>query len=276
MRGGDGLFIANFRADRVREIAAALLDPDFAGFSRPELIAFAAALGLVEYSTDLNRVLATLFPPEDLEDTFGEMVSRAGLTQLRIAETEKYAHVTFFFNGGRETVFSGEERILVPSPKVPTYDQQPEMSALEVTDKLVGAIRSGGFDVIVVNYANTDMVGHTGSLGAAVEAVEAVDTCLGRLSAAVENAGGTLVITADHGNAEMMRDPQTGEPHTAHTINPVPFIIVNPPKDVRLLHDGRLSDVAPTLLDILGLPKPAAMTGHSLIVSAQTRHQTAG
>jgi 2,3-bisphosphoglycerate-independent phosphoglycerate mutase len=276
MRGGDGLFIANFRADRVREIAAALLDPDFAGFSRPELIAFAAALGLVEYSTDLNRVLATLFPPEDLEDTFGEMVSRAGLTQLRIAETEKYAHVTFFFNGGRETVFSGEERILVPSPKVPTYDQQPEMSALEVTDKLVGAIRSGGFDVIVVNYANTDMVGHTGSLGAAVEAVEAVDTCLGLLSAAVENAGGTLVITADHGNAEMMRDPQTGEPHTAHTINPVPFIIVNPPKDVRLLHDGRLSDVAPTLLDILGLPKPAAMTGHSLIVSAHTRHQTAG
>ena len=204
------------------------------------------------------------------------MVSRAGLTQLRIAETEKYAHVTFFFNGGRETVFSGEERILVPSPKVPTYDQQPEMSALEVTDKLVGAIRSGGFDVIVVNYANTDMVGHTGSLGAAIEAVEAVDTCLGRLSAAVEDAGGTLVITADHGNAEMMRDPQTGEPHTAHTINPVPFIIVNPPKDVRLLHDGRLSDVAPTLLDILGLPKPVAMTGHSLIVSAHTRHQTAG
>jgi len=276
MRDGDGLFIANFRADRVREIAAALLDPDFAGFSRPKLIAFAAALGLVEYSTELNGRLVTLFPPEDLEDTFGEMVSRAGLTQLRIAETEKYAHVTFFFNGGRETVFSGEERILVPSPKVPTYDQQPEMSALEVTAKLVAAIRSGGFDVIVVNYANTDMVGHTGSLGAAIEAVEAVDTCLGRLSAAVEDAGGTLVITADHGNAEMMRDPQTGEPHTAHTLNPVPFIIVNPPRDVRLLHDGRLSDVAPTLLDILGLPKPATMTGHSLIVSAHTRHQTAG
>jgi len=276
MRGGDGLFVANFRADRVREIAAALLDPDFAGFSRPKLIAFAAALGLVEYSTELNGRLVTLFPPEDLEDTFGEMVSRAGLTQLRIAETEKYAHVTFFFNGGRETVFSGEERILVPSPKVPTYDQQPEMSALEVTDKVVAAIRSGGFDVIVLNYANTDMVGHTGSLGAAIEAVEAVDACLGRLSAAVENAGGTLVITADHGNVEMMRDPQTGEPHTAHTINPVPFIIVNPPRDVRLLHDGRLSDVAPTLLDVLGLPKPAAMTGRSLIVSADTRHPTAG
>jgi 2,3-bisphosphoglycerate-independent phosphoglycerate mutase len=276
MHGGDGLFIANFRADRVREIAAALLDRDFAGFSRSKPIAFAAALGLVEYSAELNRVLATLFPPEDLKDTFGEMVSCAGFTQLRIAETEKYAHVTFFFNGGRETVFSGEERILVPSPKVPTYDQKPEMSALEVTDRVVGAIRSGGFDVIVLNYANTDMVGHTGSIGAAIKAVETVDMCLGRLSAAVENAGGTLVITADHGNAEMMRDPQTGEPHTAHTINPVPFIIVNPPRDVRLLHDGRLSDVAPTLLDILGLPKPAAMTGRSLIVSADTRHQTAG
>src|SRR5215469_4440104 len=268
MRGGDGLFIANFRADRVREIAAALLDPDFAGFSRSKPIVFAAALGLVEYSAELNRVLATLFPPEDLKDTFGEKVSRAGLTQLRIAETEKYAHVTFFFNGGRETVFSGEERILVPSPKVPTYDQQPEMSALEVTAKLVAAIRSGGFDVIVVNYANTDMVGHTGSLGAAIEAVEAVDTCLGRLSAAVEDAGGTLVITADHGNAEMMRDPQTGEPHTAHTLNPVPLILVNPPPGVAGLRDGRLADIAPTLLALLGLPKPAAMTGEPLLVRA--------
>jgi len=198
-------------------------------------------------------------------------VSKAGLTQLRIAETEKYAHVTFFFNGGRETVFPGEERILVPSPKVATYDLQPEMSAPEVTDKVVEAIRSGLFDVIVLNYANTDMVGHTGRIDAATKAVESVDACLGRLSEAVEQADGTLVITADHGNAEMMRDPETGEPHTAHTLNPVPFVVVNPPAAVSQLENGRLSDIAPTLLAIIGLPKPAAMTGHSLISSAAAR-----
>ncbi|MBV8775717.1 MAG: phosphoglycerate mutase (2,3-diphosphoglycerate-independent) [Alphaproteobacteria bacterium] len=265
MNSGDGLLLANFRADRIREIAAALLDPGFAGFARSKLVDFSGALGLVEYSAELNRFLATLFPPEDLEDTFGEVVSRAGLTQLRIAETEKYAHVTFFFNGGRETVFPGEERILVPSPKVATYDKQPQMSAPEVTDKVVGAIQSRKFDVVVLNYANTDMVGHTGVIEAAEHAVEAVDTCLGRLAQAVEAARGTLVITADHGNAEMMRDPETGAPHTAHTLNPVPFIVVNAPAAVRQVANGRLADVAPTLLDLLGLPQPEAMTGRSLI-----------
>jgi 2,3-bisphosphoglycerate-independent phosphoglycerate mutase len=266
MHDGDGLLIANFRADRVREIAAALVDPDFSGFSRNRRIAFAAGLGVVEYSTDLNRFLDTLFPPEDLADTFGEVVSEAGLKQLRIAETEKYAHVTFFFNGGRETVFPGEERILVPSPKVATYDLKPEMSAFEVTDKVVAAIGEGRFDVVIMNYANADMVGHTGRLDAAEKAVEAVDACLGRLAEAVEKAGGMLVITADHGNAEMMRDPATGEPHTAHTLCPVPIVVVNPPAAISLAADGRLADIAPTLLAFLGVPQPKAMTGRSLIL----------
>ncbi|HVC51993.1 MAG TPA: 2,3-bisphosphoglycerate-independent phosphoglycerate mutase [Stellaceae bacterium] len=274
MADGDGLLIANFRADRVREIAAALLDPSFSGFDRDKRIGVSAALGLVEYSDELNPLLGALFPPENLQDTFGEVVANAGLTQLRIAETEKYAHVTFFFNGGRERVFDHEERILVPSPNVATYDLQPEMSAVEVTDKVVEAIRARRFDVIVLNYANTDMVGHTGRLDAAIEAVETVDACLGRLSEAVEAAGGTLVITADHGNAEMMRDPKTGEPHTAHTLNPVPFIMVNAPASVSRLGNGRLCDIAPTLLDLLGIATPAAMTGHSLI-AGDTRRRAA-
>ena len=271
MRDGDGVLFANFRADRIREIAGALLDPEFTGFDRGRIVGFSDAVGMVEYSTELNRFLATLFPPEDLTGTFGEVIAGAGLTQLRIAETEKYAHVTFFFNGGRETAFPGEARILVPSPKVATYDLQPEMSAPEVTDKVVEAIRSGRFDVVVLNYANPDMVGHTGVLDAAIKAVETVDACLGRLAEAVEAMGGTLVITADHGNAETMRDPGTGEPHTAHTLNPVPFIVVNPPGAVARVDDGRLADVAPTLLDILGLEKPGAMTGRSLLVSDQRR-----
>jgi 2,3-bisphosphoglycerate-independent phosphoglycerate mutase len=265
MQDGDGMIIGNFRADRVREIATALLDPDFDGFARRRVVRFAAAAGMTEYSAELNRLMTTIFPPEDLTGTFGEVVSRAGLTQLRIAETEKYAHVTFFFNGGREEPFAGEDRILVPSPKVATYDLKPEMSAFELTDRLVAAIDSGKYDVVVVNYANTDMVGHTGNLAAAIKAVETVDACLGQLSAAVERAGGTLLVTADHGNVELMRDPATGEPFTAHTTNPVPLVLVNPPPGATGIADGRLADIAPTLLAILGLPQPAAMTGRNLL-----------
>jgi 2,3-bisphosphoglycerate-independent phosphoglycerate mutase len=265
MRDGDGVLMANFRADRVREILLALLDPNFSGFRRARTVRFSAALGITQYSTELNRFLKTAFPPEDLRDTLGEVVARAGLKQLRIAETEKYAHVTFFLNGGREDEFPGESRILVPSPKVATYDQKPEMSANEVTDKLVEAIDAGRFDFIVVNYANTDMVGHTGNLKAAIKAVEAVDHCLGRLADAVKRAGGVLLITADHGNAETMRDPETHERHTAHTVNPVPVLLVNAPVSVSGLADGRLADIAPTLLALLGLERPTAMTGKSLL-----------
>jgi 2,3-bisphosphoglycerate-independent phosphoglycerate mutase len=271
MKDGDGVLMCNFRADRVREILTALLDADFRGFARERTVRFAAALGLTEYSTDLNRFVDTVFPPIDLKETFGEVVSQAGLTQLRIAETEKYAHVTFFFNGGREEEFAGESRILIPSPKVATYDLQPEMSAPEVTDKLVAAIDEGRFDVVVVNYANTDMVGHTGDIAAAIKAVETVDVCLGRLAGAVTKAGGLMLITADHGNAELMRDPVTHQPHTAHTTNPVPLILVNPPAGVTGLADGSLADVAPTLLALLGLKQPQAMTGRSLLQRAAER-----
>ncbi len=198
----------------------------------------------------------------------GETVSRAGLKQLRIAETEKYAHVTFFFNGGEERVFDGEERILVPSPKVKTYDLKPEMSAPEVTDKLVEAIGSGKFDLIVVNFANTDMVGHTGDLAAATKAVEAVDTCLGRLMEAIKAAGGVMFVTADHGNAEQMFDEQTHQKHTQHTLNRVPALLFNGPAEVRSLSDGKLADVAPTLLALMGVPQPREMTGKSLLSTA--------
>ncbi|MEQ8602364.1 MAG: 2,3-bisphosphoglycerate-independent phosphoglycerate mutase [Marivibrio sp.] len=265
MADGDGLLMANFRADRAREILTALLDPGFDGFARPHRIDFAAALGMVEYSEALNARLTPLFPPDAPQDTLGETVSRAGLTQLRIAETEKYAHVTFFFNGGRETPFDGEERILVPSPDVPTYDLKPEMSAEEVTDRLIDAIESARFDLIVVNYANPDMVGHTGDFDAAVKAIEAVDRCLGRLVQAVEGAGGAMLITADHGNADMMADPASGQAHTAHTMNKVPLVYCGPNAHRLRLESGRLADLAPTLLAIMGLDQPQAMTGRPLI-----------
>ncbi len=265
MKDGDGVLMFNFRADRVRQILTALLDPRFDGFNRSRVVKFAMAVGMVEYSAALNPFLKTLYPPETIKMGLGETVSKAGLKQLRIAETEKYAHVTFFFNGGEERVFDGEERILVPSPKVATYDLKPEMSAPEVTDKLVDAIGSGKFDLIVVNYANSDMVGHTGNLDAAIKAIEAVDTALGRLMDAVKKAGGVMLVTADHGNAEQMYDETTHQKHTQHTLNRVPALLFGAPANVRSLSDGKLADVAPTMLALMGVPQPAEMTGHSLL-----------
>ncbi len=264
MRDGDAILSFNFRADRVRQILAALLDPAFDAFPRPRVPRFAAAAGMTPYSEKLDRFMAALFPPEPLIHVLGEVVAAAGLTQLRLAETEKYPHVTYFLNGGREAVFPGEERVLIPSPKVATYDLKPEMSAPEVTAAAVAAIRSGRFDLIVLNYANPDMVGHTGDLAAAIAACEAVDRGLGEIVAAIEEAGGVLLVTADHGNAELMRDPKTGGPHTAHTTNPVPVILFNGPAGARL-RNGRLADVAPTLLALMGLARPAEMTGNSLL-----------
>lgn len=266
MLDGDGVMMANYRSDRAREITRMLLQPDFEAAERVRVVHFADAVAMTEYSTEHNKWMHVLFPPEDLKNIFGEVVSKAGLTQLRIAETEKYAHVTFFFNGGKETMFAGEDRILVPSPKVATYDLKPEMSAYEVTDKLVEAINADRFDVIIVNYANGDMVGHTGVLEAAEAAAAAVDVCVGRVVEAVRAKGGVMLITADHGNAEMMKDPKTGAPYTAHTATPVKAVLVNAPSDVKGLADGRLSDIAPTLLELLELPQPSEMTGHSLIL----------
>ncbi len=267
----DGILVANFRADRVRQLASALLDPGFDGFRRARTVKFAAAAGLAQYSTALDNFMATLFPRQTLDDVLGQVVARAGMAQLRIAETEKYAHVTFFFNGGEEQKFAGEERILVPSPKVATYDETPAMSAEPVTDKLVAAIAAGTFDFILVNYANADMVGHTGDLGATIRAVETVDRCLGRLRDAVGKAGGALVITADHGNAELMRGRGEAQPHTAHTTNLVPLVLVNGPAEFAAVEDGRLCDIAPTVLELLSLPQPGAMTGQSLLVKAGER-----
>ncbi|HET6221569.1 MAG TPA: 2,3-bisphosphoglycerate-independent phosphoglycerate mutase [Dongiaceae bacterium] len=273
MADGDGVLMANFRADRVREILTALLDPKFDGFLRSRVVHFAAAAGMTEYSTALKPFLSALFPPESLTHVLGEVVAGAGLKQLRIAETEKYAHVTFFLNGGEEKPYPGEERILVPSPKVATYDLKPEMSAYEVTDKLVAAIESGKFDLIVVNYANTDMVGHTGDLEAAIKAVEAVDRCLGRVRDALRRVGGAMLITADHGNAEVMEDPETHQPHTAHTLNRVPLVFVNGAAGVEHLGQGRLADIAPTLLAVMGLPQPREMTGRALLPAARAARQ---
>jgi 2,3-bisphosphoglycerate-independent phosphoglycerate mutase len=262
-RGGDGLFCLNFRADRAREILAAIGAPAFNGFAVKNRVNWAMLLGMVEYSDAHNAFMHTAFPKRVIRNTLGSWVAKQGLTQFHLAETEKYPHVTFFLNGGKEDPEEGEERFMPKSPKVATYDLAPEMSSVEVTDRFVAAIEKG-YDLIVVNYANPDMVGHTGIVAAGVKAVEAVDRGLGRVLAALEKAGGAMLLTADHGNCEMMIDPETGGPHTAHTLNPVPVALIGCPGVARL-HGGRLADVAPTLLDMMGLPQPAEMTGHSLI-----------
>ncbi|MCG7521590.1 2,3-bisphosphoglycerate-independent phosphoglycerate mutase [Ruegeria sp. Ofav3-42] len=263
IKDGDGVFCLNFRADRAREILRAIGEPDFAEFEtgpRPQL---SALLGMVEYSDGHNAYMTTVFPKRDIVNTLGEWVAKKGLRQFRLAETEKYPHVTFFLNGGKETPEEGEDRYMPKSPKVATYDMQPEMSAPEVTAKFVEAIEAG-YDLIVTNYANPDMVGHTGDLQAALKACEAVDLGLSQVVATLNKVGGAMIVTADHGNCEVMVNPKTGGPHTAHTLNLVPVALVGGPEGATL-RDGRLSDLAPTLLDLMGLEQPPEMTGQSLL-----------
>jgi len=268
MQEGDAAIFMNFRADRARELTRAFVEPDFAGFERtPPKLAHDGLVMMTQYAADIPAPAA--FPPSELHNTLGEVVSDRGLTQLRIAETEKYAHVTFFFSGGREEEYPGETRILVPSPQdVKTYDEKPEMSAGEVTDKLVEAIESGGYDLIVCNYANGDMVGHTGKFDAAVQAVEFLDKCVARVVEALEKVGGECLITADHGNAEQMVHPETGNPQTAHTTFEVPLIYVTQ-RDAKLAADGRLCDLAPTLLTMMGQSVPEEMDGKVLVDYAE-------
>ncbi|WGI21958.1 2,3-bisphosphoglycerate-independent phosphoglycerate mutase [Amylibacter sp. IMCC11727] len=265
MADGDVLVCLNFRADRAREILAAIAEPDFDGFEtgpRPQL---ALVSGFTEYSKAHSEYCDVIFPEQDIVNTLGSWVAQKGLSQFRIAETEKYPHVTFFLNGGVEVPAAGEDRYLAPSPKVATYDMQPEMSSEEVTDNLVGAISSGTYDLIVVNYANPDMVGHTGDLEAAKAACASVDVGLGRVEAALNTAGGAMIVCADHGNCETMIDPETGGPHTAHTVNPVPVVLIGGPTGAKLRAGGRLADLAPSLLALMGLDLPKEMTGKSLI-----------
>ena len=266
MNDGDVVVFMNFRADRAREITRALTDPDFAGFARRRVPKLARYVCLTSYGAEFAR-LSVAFPPQSVANGFGEYIAGLGLRQLRIAETEKYAHVTYFFSGGVEALYPGEDRILIPSPRVATYDLKPEMSAVEVTDRLVAAIDSGKYDAIVCNYANGDMVGHTGKLDAATLAIETLDLCIGRVVAAARKAGGEVLITADHGNAEQMYDATTGQPHTAHTLNLVPCVHVG--RKATIANGGALQDIAPTLLAMMGLPLPPEMTGHSLLSFAR-------
>ena len=259
---GDAVVFMNFRADRARELTRAFVETDFEGFQRARVPQLAGFVMLTQYAASIPAPAA--FAPEALTNVLGEYLANNGKTQLRIAETEKYAHVTFFFSGGREEPFAGEERILIPSPQVATYDLQPEMSAAEVTDRIVDAIDNQRFDVIIVNYANGDMVGHTGVFDAAVKAVECLDACVGRIVEALDRVGGEALITADHGNVEQMEDVMTGQAHTAHTCEPVPFIYVGR-RNLKIREGGVLADVAPTMLMLLGLPVPAEMSGRSIV-----------
>ena len=259
IRENDSVIFFNFRPDRAREITRSLVDKDFTGFERKYFPLYYVCF--TNYDETIENV-HIVFKKDEIKNTLGEIVSKKGLTQLRIAETEKYAHVTFFFNGGEEKKYKGEDRILIPSPKVETYDMKPEMSAIEVTDKVVEVIESKKYNTIILNYANPDMVGHTGNLEATIKAIETIDTCVGRVVEALEKVNGVAIITADHGNSEQMIDYITGEPHTAHTTNPVPLILVG---KKATLKPGRLADLAPTMLEIMGIEKPAEMTGTSLI-----------
>lgn len=261
IQDGDSIFFMNFRADRARELSECFIKDDFDAFAKPRNIQLASFVTLTEYKKDFTAPAA--YPPEKLNNLLGDYLAQRGLTQLRIAETEKYAHVTFFFNGGRDTPYDGEERILVPSPKVETYDLQPEMSAPEVADKLVKAIHSNKFDVIICNFANADMVGHTGNFAAAVKAIETVDNCLGRIWSALKEAGGEMLVTADHGNAEKMQDDEKGQAHTAHTSNLVPLLYAG--RAGKCASQGNLSDIAPTMLSLMNQPIPAEMSRHLLV-----------
>jgi 2,3-bisphosphoglycerate-independent phosphoglycerate mutase len=265
MNDGDAVVYMNFRADRARQLTRALTDPRFDAFKRDRFPRLGYFCSLTSYGEDFTHVAAA-FAPQNVANGFGEYIATKGLKQLRIAETEKYAHVTYFFSGGTENPYAGEERVLVPSPKVATYDLKPEMSAREVTDRLVEAIRSRRFDAIICNFANSDMVGHTGNLAAATRAIEVLDECIGRATSAMQEIGGEVLITADHGNAETMLDPATGQPHTAHTLNLVPLLYVG--RKAKIAERGALQDVAPTLLTMMGLPPPREMTGKSLITLA--------